>query len=147
MSKLNKLLEILRQKELWLSKILDVNLRFIQMHKKNPNEALDDLDRFDQNRESLVKMVISTETKIIDLLRQCKGHQPTAAQRNQIQNYITSFEKKHSEMLSLDSEILTILDTLKVEQESKLNGLQKGKKALDKYKGRTSNHSNFDVQL
>lgn len=144
---MEELLDALEKKGLWLSKIVNVSRRFLKEANENSEIALENLDTFDQNRESLVKMTLHAENKIVDIMRKDKSLRPDAEQSKLIENYIADYQKKLEEMQRIDSEILTILDTLKVEQKAKISDLQKGKRALANYRGRSTNRSNFDVQL
>ncbi len=144
---MEELLEALAKKSLWLHKIISVSQKFLEEVKANPDLALENLDTFDQNRESLVKMTINAENQIISIMRQQKNLTPNKEQSRKIEFYIQEYQEKLRKMRRIDSEILPILDTLKIEQKTKIYNLQKGKRALSNYRGQVKSRSNFDVQL
>ncbi len=141
------LLNALEKKKLWMTKLVSISARFIEEYRSNPDQALEELDTFDQNRESLVKMTMNSENDILKLMQGPTKFRPNEEEPERVRDYIELYEKKLNEMQCIDSEIIQILDTLKIDQKEKLSDLNKGKRALDNYRGNTKNRSNFDVQL
>lgn len=144
---MEKLLEALDKKKIWMNKLVAISKRYCDELNKNSSQAIESLDSFDNNRESLVRMIAATESTILAEIPNAALATVSPETKQIISDHIAHFDKKFAEMRCVDSEILEILDTLRDEQKRKISDLRKGKNALENYRGQRALRSNIDVQL
>ncbi len=132
---MKKLFKLLEDKNYWYAKYLNSNEAFLQALTHAPEVAIDELELFYGNRESLLKILEDLDQKIqIHLNDSQSGVEPNSADRTIIQRYIREKDSMIQRIVEIDEKILQLMEKLKTEGLEKLKLLGKGKKALAKYK-------------
>lgn len=130
---MTEILDKLAEKNYWCRKFVATNEAFLSCLKHAPDIALEELDFFYNNRESLLKIIESVDSKIQDCLdRQIPG----VAEPNFALKTTEIIQEKNQlvqKILLLDEEIISLLEIEKIKQGERLSALNKGKKALAKY--------------
>ena len=138
---MRSLFKLLEDKNFWYGKYLASNEAFLQALKHAPEVALDELELFYGNRESLLKILEDLDKKVDEhLAGPFWQGEATSEERTHIQRYIREKDSVIQRIVELDEEILGLLNGLRAAGAEKLKALGKGKKALAKYRS-ASNHS------
>lgn len=132
---MKQLFKLLEDKNYWYAKYLNSNEAYLQALTHAPEVAIDELELFYGNRESLLKILEDLDQKIqVHLNDGQSGLEPNSADRTIIQRYIREKDSMIQRIVEIDEKILQLMEKLKSEGLEKLKLLGKGKKALAKYK-------------
>lgn len=145
MSESPQLLRLLEEKNYWYRKYLSSNEAFSQALTHAPEVALEELELFYGNRESLLKIIERIDARVQSAIQA----EPliTSTQRTLIQAHIREKDSIIKRIVELDSHIIAKIDALKALGEEKLRLLAKGKKALAKYKSNTNYNEKLDKRV
>src|SRR5690606_38968162 len=104
---MNQLFKALEDKNYWYSKYLASNEAFIQALRHAPEVAIDELELFHGNRESLLKILEGLDKKIEELLAQPDWQGEVSSEaRTKIQRFIREKDSMIAKIVELDTEIL-----------------------------------------
>jgi len=143
-----KLYKLLEDKNYWYGKYLSSNQAFILALKHAPEVALDELELFYGNRESLLKILEKLDLKVQEELAQPEWQKtPTTEESTRIQFLIREKDAMILKIVELDTEILGTMEILKAEGLEKMKLLAKGKKALAKYKSSLNYNEKIDKRV
>lgn len=145
---MTKLLKALEDKNYWYSKYLASNEAFLQALRHAPEVAIDELELFHGNRESLLKILENLDKKIqVELERPEWQGEVSSEVRTLIQRFIREKDSLIAKIVELDTEILGTMETLRTEGLEKLKLLSKGKKALANYKSSPNYNEKIDKRI
>lgn len=142
------LFKLLDDKNYWFRKYLAANEAFFLALQHAPDVALDELDLFYGNRESLLKIIEDLENKV-----QKEADKPewsdsvSTADLTRIQAYIREKDSYIARIVQLDTDIIAIMETLRTEGLEKAKHLAKGKKALANYKSSLNYNERLDKRV
>lgn len=141
--------DLFEEKIFWYKKYLLCNEAFLQALNHAPEIAIDELELFHGNRESLLKILEKIDHKIQSTLNEeQRGEmEMDTAARTKIQFYLREKDSIIEKVLELDTQIITILEGLREGGSEKLKNLTKGKKALKSYKSGDKNDQKLDKRL
>lgn len=133
---MTNLFALFDQKIYWYKKYLHSNEAFLQALMHAPEIAIEELDFFYGNRESLLKILESLDTKIQKELQSVAplDSECNSAEVTKIQFYLREKDSIIKRVLELDSQIISSLEAIKAGDEQKLRALTNGKRALSGYK-------------
>jgi hypothetical protein len=136
----------LEDKNFWYKKYLACTESYLVALRHAPDIALDELDLFYGNRESLLKILDSLDVKIEKSLLELdrKGHQANSEQHTKVQHLLREKESIVSRIVCLDKELMEEIEVLRAKGEEKIKLLAKGKKALAKYKSPAQGNEKID---
>lgn len=145
---MTKLFKALEEKNYWYGKYLASNEAFLQALRHAPEVALDELELFYGNRESLLKILENLDQKIqAELAGPEWQGEASSETRTQIQRFIREKDSMIAKIVELDTEILGTMETLRTEGLEKLKLLSKGKKALANYKSSLNYNEKIDKRI
>jgi hypothetical protein len=145
---MTKLFKALEDKNYWYSKYLASNEAFLQALKHAPEVALDELELFHGNRESLLKILENLDQKIqVELAGPEWQGEVSSEARTKIQRFVREKDSLIAKILELDTEILGTMEILRTEGLEKLKLLSKGKKALANYKSSFNYNDKIDKRI
>lgn len=133
---MEQILRLLADKNQWYAKYQACTEAFIAALKHAPDVALDEIELFYGNRESLLKILDSIDQKIQPLLAQEErmGTEINSTLSTKLQYFLREKDSIVAKIIQLDKEMMEELEILRAKGEEKLKLLAKGKKALAKYK-------------
>lgn len=139
---MNQIHKLLEDKNSWYRKYLACTEAFLSALRHAPEIALDEIELFYGNRESLLKILASLDHKIEEqvAVEQKKGTEPNTDQNTKTQFHLREKDSIIERIIVVDKEMMAEIDSLRSQGSEKLKLLSKGKKALAKYKS-TNNHS------
>ena len=145
---MKELFKLLEDKNYWYGKYLMSNEAFLQALLHAPEVALDELELFYGNRESLLKIIENLDQKVQLQLAGPKwqGEIPSEA-RTLLQRHIREKDSIIAKIVELDTQIMGTMETLQAEGLEKLKLLSKGKKALAKYKSSFNYSEKIDKRI
>lgn len=145
---MKKLYKLLEDKNYWYQKYLSTNEAFIVALKHAPEAALEELELFYGNRESLLKIIEKLDLKVQEELSQriWQG-EPSSEARTLIQRFIREKDALIVKIVELDKEILGTMELLQAEGLEKIKLLAKGKKALANYKSSLNYNEKIDKRV
>lgn len=146
---MNEILKHLENKNYWFRKYLACNESYAAALEHAPELAVDELEFFYGNRESLLKIIEGIDKKIQAQL-QAEGTVNNVAnseQRTKINFHIREKESIMRRILELDQIILGRLETMRKDFVEKMQAMNKGKKALAKYKSANKHNEKLDKQV
>lgn len=145
---MKRLYKLLEDKNYWYRKYLSSNEAFIMALKHAPEVALDELELFYGNRESLLKILEKLDLKVQEELAKPEWQKnPSNEESTRIQFLIREKDSMIVKIVELDSEILGTMEVLRLEGLEKLKLLGKGKKALAKYKSALNYNEKIDKRV
>lgn len=145
---MNRLFKALEDKNYWYSKYLASNEAFLQALRHAPEVAIDELELFHGNRESLLKILEGLDKKVQELLAEPEWQGEVSSEaRTRIQRYIREKDSMIAKIVELDTEILGTMEILRTEGLEKLKLLSKGKKALANYKSSFNYNEKIDKRI
>lgn len=145
---MNPIYKLLEDKNYWYGKYLNGNEAFLQALKFAPEVALDELDLFHGNRESLLKILEDLDKRVQECLESPTGKRDfSSEERTHIQRYIREKDSVIVRILELDKEIMELLDLFRADGTEKMKLLAKGKKALAKYKSSHNYSDKIDKRI
>jgi len=126
----------LEDKNFWYKKYLLCTEAYLVALRHAPEIALDELDLFYGNRESLLKILDSLDAKVDEEVKLMDKHgtELSSAEHTRIQLQLREKDSLVARIVDLDKELMREIDELRAKGEAKLKLLAKGKKALAKYK-------------
>lgn len=144
-----RLYKLLEDKLYWYKKYLSCNEAYLIAIRHAPEIAIDEIDLFYGNRESLLKILEATDERIQEEMAQSseKNLSFNSEQKTKIQYYIREKDSIIERIISLDKEIITELDRVHAEGLGKLASLTKGKKVLSNYKSGSSSNKKLDKRV
>lgn len=139
---MNQIYKVLEDKNNWYRKYLACTEAFLSALRHAPEIALDEIELFYGNRESLLKILDSLDKKIEELVAQeeRKGTQLSTDQITKTQFHLREKDSIIERIIVVDKEMMAAIEALRSQGADKLKLLSKGKKALANYKS-TNNHS------
>lgn len=143
---MNRLYKLLEDKNYWYKKYLSCNEAFLQAMRHAPEIALDELELFYGNRESLLKILEGLDEKIQHELSGSPAEFDSEA-RTKIQFFIREKDSILHRVVELDKLIINELETLQAQGAEKMKALLKGKKALANYKSSNKYNEKIDKRV
>lgn len=139
----------LEDKNFWYKKYLACTEAFLVALRHAPEIALDELELFYGNRESLLKILDSLDEKIQAFVTEAErmGTEFSTEQSTKVQYHLREKDSIVARIVDLDRELMASLDELRAKGEEKLKLLAKGKKALAKYKSSASGNEKIDKRV
>ncbi len=144
MSPLYKMLE---DKNYWYRKYLACSEAFLVGLRHAPEVALEELELFYGNRESLLKIIEGLDFKIDEFLQTSPVTNPSTEEQTKVQYYVREKDSIIERVLLLDHEIITGIEALQALGAEKMKLLAKGKKALAKYKSSFNYNDKIDKRV
>ncbi len=141
--------KLLEDKNYWYRKYLNCTEAFLTALRHAPEIAVDELELFYGNRESLLKILDGLDVKIQEQLSELErmGTQLNSEQSTKIQYLLREKDSIVEKIVLIDKEIMEEIDLLRVKSEAKLKHLSKGKKALAKYKSAHKHNEKIDKRV
>lgn len=146
---MNNVIKLLETKNYWFSKFLKTCDQFLVDLRVNPEKSIADLDLFEKNRLSLLNILKKTEDKIQVLLAEdrLRHYVPTSEEKTKINFYLREKDSVLKQIITLDTEIIKLMEELQSKNLENLKNLEKGKNALAKYKSQGNASERLDKQL
>lgn len=146
---IQQLYKHLEDKNFWYKKYLSTTEAYLVALRHAPEIALDELELFYGNRESLLKILDSLDEKIQQEANQVERNTVAlnAEQQTKVQYYLREKDSIVTRIVELDKELMAELEELKAKGEAKLKLLAKGKKALAKYKSSSETSEKIDKRV
>lgn len=143
---MSTLFKLLEDKLHWYRKYLGCNEAYLMALRHAPDIALDEVELFYGNRESLLKILEDLDRKIQTKINTDKRESNTD-ERTKIQYYIREKDSIIERIVELDTAILSLMDSLKEQGAEKIKALSNGKKVLSKYKSSTTKNDKLDKRV
>jgi hypothetical protein len=139
----------LEEKNNWYRKYLACTEAYLVALKHAPEIALDELELFYGNRESLLKILDGLDVKIQGFVaaEERMGRELNTEQATKVQYLLREKDSIVERIVQLDKEMMADIEALKALSEQKLKNLAKGKKALSKYKSGNEKNDKLDTQV
>ncbi len=145
---MKQLFKLLEDKNYWYGKYLNSNEAFLQALIHAPEVALEELELFYGNRESLLKILEDLDEKVqIEVNNKGVSFEANSADRTLIQRFIREKDSMIQRIVEIDEKILQLMEKLKTEGLEKIKLLGKGKKALAKYKSSHNYSDKIDKRI
>lgn len=146
MSQLYKLLE---DKNSWYRKYLACTEAYLTAIRHAPEIALDEIELFYGNRESLLKILGGLDLKIQEELSEHErmGRELDSAQTTKVQYHLREKDSIIERIIVVDKELMAEIEILRTHGADKLKLLSKGKKALSKYKSSNNHNEKIDKRV
>ena len=143
---MNQLCKLLEDKNYWYKKYLACTEAFVTALRHAPDVALDEIELFYGNRESLLKILANLDGKIQEIVGviEKNGQEPNSDQSTKIKFQLREKDSIIEKIVQLDKEMMLEIETLRVKSEEKLKLLAKGKKALANYKSGSKQAERID---
>lgn len=145
---MKNLFKLLEDKNYWYQKYLLSNEAYLQALLHAPEVAIEELELFYGNRESLLKILEDLDQRIQEIIN-AKGTtiEPNSADRTVIQRFIREKDSMIHRIVEIDEKILNLMEKLQADGLEKLKLLGKGKKALAKYKSSHNYSDKIDKRI
>ena len=146
---MNSLYKLLEDKNYWYRKYLASNDAYIAALKHDPETAVEELDFFFGNRESLIKILEDLDKRIsADLAhRNLTPDDLNSEQKTKIQFFSREKDSLVARIVEQDQIIIEGIEALKSAGLEKLKLLSKGKNALSRYKSGTGRSEKLDKRI
>lgn len=146
---IQQLYKHLEDKNFWYRKYLACTEAYLVALRHAPEIALDELELFYGNRESLLKILDSLDEKVQEFVNEAErmGTQLNTEQQTKVQYHLREKDSVVARIVDLDKELMSEIETLKAKGEEKLKLLAKGKKALAKYKSSSGANERIDKRV
>jgi len=146
---MQKLYKLLEDKNYWYKKYLGCNEAFLIALKHAPEVAIDEIDLFYGNRESLLKILEDLDEKVQKELSlpHWKKAEIGSADRTKIQFLLREKESILQRIVELDKEVISQIEEIHVQGQEKIKQLTKGKKALANYKSSNKYNAKIDKRV
>jgi len=146
---MNTVLKYLELKNFWFKKFLTTCEFFLASMKKNPDISMESLDLFEGNRNRLLTIIKRTEEKLQISLEQPEmlNFIPNSEQKTKINFHLREKDSILAQILITDKEILDLMESVRKDTDEKIKLLNKGKKALAKYKSTVKYSDGLDKQV
>jgi hypothetical protein len=145
----NEIIKLLEDKNFWYRKYLACTEAFLVALRHAPEIALDEIELFYGNRESLLKILDSLDKKIEEQAAECErmGFEPNSEQNTRLQYQVRERTSIVEKITLLDQEMMAEIEVLRKQGDEKLKLLAKGKKALSKYKSTGNQNEKIDKRV
>jgi hypothetical protein len=146
---MTRLYKHLEDKNYWYKKYLACTEAYLVALRHAPEIALDELELFYGNRESLLKILDSLDVKVDEEVKLAEKHgtEWNTKQHTRIQQYLREKDSIVGRIVELDKELMAEIEALKAKGEEKLKLLAKGKKDLAKYKSSSETNEKLDKRV
>lgn len=143
------LIKLLEQRNYWITKYLRANEAFVTVLMHAPDMAIQELDFFYGNRDSLLKIIGSLDKKIKILVEKIEKsyYLDDSAGKTKINYLLREKDSMIKSVVDLDEKIILGLEALLKENAALLTKVSKGKKALSKYKSSSKYNEKIDKQF
>jgi hypothetical protein len=145
---MEKLFKLLEDKNYWFKKYLAANEAFYLALQHEPEVALDELELFYGNRESLLRIIEDLENKV---QKEAEGPawagEIDSATRTRVHAFIREKDSCISRIVQLDTDIIKRMEDLREAGLEKMRHLAKGKKALAKYRSAKNYNERLDKKI
>jgi len=144
-----KIYKLLEDKNSWYRKYLACTNAFLTALRHAPEIALDELELFYGNRESLLKILAGLDLKIQEQLAfvERQGAEITTEQSTKVQYHLREKDSIVEQIIMVDNELMAEIETLRTQGADKIKLLSKGKKALAKYKSANNHNEKIDKRV
>jgi len=141
--------KLLEDKNSWYTKYLLCTEAFLAGVRHAPEIALDELELFYGNRESLLKILDGLDKKISERMAELNRHglELNSEQKTKIQFHLREKDAIVGKIVLLDEELMAEIEKLRLRGEEKIKQLSKGKKALAKYKSAPNHNEKIDKRV
>ncbi len=146
---MNELIKSLEQRNYWISKYLKGNEAFVTVLYHAPEMAVQELDFFYGNRDSLLKIIGTLDKKIrilVDQIEKLHYFEDTAA-KTKLNFLLREKDSMVKTIVASDEQIITGLERLLKENATALKKVVRGKKALSSYKSTGKSNQKIDKQF
>jgi hypothetical protein len=146
---MNRLYKLLEDKNYWYKKYLASNEAFLMALRHAPEIAIDEIELFYGNRESLLKILENLDTKVQELVETAntRNSDPSQEEKTKIQFHIREKDSIIEKIVALDTEIIKEIEAIQAQGAEKIKAIVKGKKALSKYKSGGSQSEKLDKRV
>jgi len=146
---MTELYKNLESKNFWYKKYLACTEAFLLAVRHAPEIALDELELFYGNRESLLKIMDSIDEKIEAAAssERKNGREFNTAETTKIQFYLREKDSIVQKIIALDKELMTEIEALRAKREEKIKLLAKGNRALAKYRSAGEGSEKIDKRI
>ncbi len=146
---MNPIYKFLEDKNAWYRKYLACTEAFLSAIRHAPDIALDELELFYGNRESLLKIMDGLDKKIQEAVAQAErnGIEFSSEQITKIRYHLREKDSIIEQIIAVDRELMAEIDNLRLHGAEKLKLLSKGKKALSKYKSENNRNEKIDKRV
>jgi hypothetical protein len=146
---MTKVFKMLEDKNFWYGKYLACTEAFLAALRHAPGIALEQLELFYGNRESLLKILDDLDKKLEKELAQEEKTltELSSEQATKFQYYLREKDSIIEKIVLLDKEIMDGIDVLREHGAEKLKRLAKGKKALANYKSASDHNEKIDKRV
>lgn len=146
---MTQIYKLLEEKNGWYRKYLACTEAFLAAVRHAPEIALDELELFYGNRESLLKILDSLDKKIQELVAQeeRRGTEFSTEQTTKVRYHLREKDSIIERIILVDKELMEEIETLRVHGAEKLKLLSKGKKALSGYKSENNRNEKLDKRV
>jgi hypothetical protein len=142
------LFKLLEDKNYWYQKYLLSNEAYLQALIHAPEVAIEELELFYGNRESLLKILEDLDQRVQETINAQGTHfEPNSADRTVIQRFIREKDSMIKRIVEIDEKILSLMEKIQADGLEKLKLLGKGKKALAKYKSSHNYSDKIDKRI
>lgn len=145
---MNELFRLLELKNFWFKRFLLICERFVVTLEKDTDAAIEELELFDQNRSSLIKIITGTDEKIQALLEEpaYARRTPSSEDQTRLQYFMREKDSILNQIIKLDSGILAKIELLQKKQQEELNSVGKRRSAVAKFKSGIEQNRELDKQ-
>lgn len=146
---MSQVYKYLEDKNGWYRKYLACTEAFLSAVKHAPEIALDELELFYGNRESLLKILDDLDRKIQELVahEEKMGTEFSSEQVTKIRYHLREKDSIIEQIILVDKELMGAIEVLRVQGAEKLKLLSKGKKALSGYKSENNRNEKIDKRV
>lgn len=132
----------------WYVKFLTLTRNFVEQARRSPESAVEDLDYFLNNRQSLLGIIASHEKKITLYLESTKLIDGEGKEVGpQILKLTQDTNALIRESIRLDEELDRILERQRVASLAKIKALRNGQKVISSYRQEGLEAEHLDVHL
>lgn len=146
---MTQLYKCLEDKNGWYRKYLACTEAFLSAIRHAPEIALDELELFYGNRESLLKILDALDKKIQELVarEERMGTEFSTEQVTKVRYHLREKDSIIERIILVDKELMQEIDALRIQGAEKLKLLSKGKKALSGYKSENNRNEKIDKRV
>lgn len=146
---MNELFKLLQDKNYWYRKYLASNEAYLQALHHAPEVAMDELELFHGNRESLLKILERIDESVQEELKSARWAEKdlSSADRTVIQHHISEKDAMIRKIVELDEQILVTMEAIQAAGLEKIKALEKGKKVLSKYKSNLKQNDKINKRI
>jgi hypothetical protein len=139
----------LEDKNFWYKKYVLCTEAYLVAIRHAPEIAIDEIELFYGNRESLLKILDSLDVKVQAFVDESErmGMEFTSEQSTKVNYLLREKDSLVARIVNLDRELMNALDEIRAKGEEKLKLLAKGKKALAKYKSSGKANEKIDKRV